>query len=180
MGNPRRIPISLLDPSPFESREQVTPLETVKSMGIIVPVLVRPMEGGRYEVVAGHRRVESAKREGLKTILCSVKRMPDKRAALVHYRENTDREELTALAKGRFFLRLMKRFRLGERQAARTLGISHAQVSLCAGLARISDRVVRGLTTDGVAPVERAVTMTKYAAVVRLPVDERVASCSWR
>jgi ParB family transcriptional regulator, chromosome partitioning protein len=174
MTSLRRIPISLLDSSPFESRERVDPLETTKAMGIIVPILVRPKDG-RYEIIAGHRRVESAKKEGLKTILCSVKHLDDRRAAMLHFTENSDRAELSALEKGRYFQRFMKRFHLTVRAAATALGVSHTQISLCVGLAKASEIVVRGLTKTEGSSLEGAITMTKYAAANKLPEQQKVA-----
>jgi len=171
----KNIPISLLDASEFESREKVNPLVTTGSLGIIVPPLVRPKEGGRYEVVAGHRRLESARQMGLKTMVCSVKQVDDKNAALLHFGENEDRASLSPVERGRFFGTFLKKFRLSEREAGEALGVSHTQISQSVGLAKISGEVVGRLTSDEAAWVGDVLTTTKFSAVGRLPQPQKVS-----
>jgi ParB family chromosome partitioning protein len=171
----RRIPISLLDSSEFESRLTVTPLATVGTLGVVVPVLVRPKEGGRFEIIAGHRRVESVRKQGLKTIVCSVKRVDDKKAALLHFGENVDRADLSATEKGNFFQRYMEKFGATEREAERELGVSHSLISQCVGLAKIAGEVVKRLTTEEAASIGEVLTAVKYQAVGGLTQPQRVS-----
>jgi ParB-like chromosome segregation protein Spo0J len=107
--------------------------------------------------------------------LCSVKRFGDRKAAILHFAENVDRAELSALAKGRFFQRYMKKFRVSERETAKILGVSPSQISLCVGLAETSEGVFRGLNRSESVSLEPVVTMTKYAAVSALPTRQKVA-----
>lgn len=70
--------------------------------------------------------------------------------------------------------RFMKKFQIGEREAAKILGISHTQISLCVGLARTSEALIRGLSKTDAASLEPVFTMTKYAAIGKLPERQKV------
>ena len=67
-------------------------------------------------MVAGHRRLESARKLGLKTMVCSVKQVDDKKAAKLHFGENEDRANLSPIERGRFFETFLKKFGLRERR----------------------------------------------------------------
>lgn len=67
----------------------------IKARGILQPILVRPVQGGKYELVAGERRLRAAKMAGLKTIPAFVKSMTDEEAEEAQFIENIRRKNLT-------------------------------------------------------------------------------------
>lgn len=67
----------------------------IKARGILQPILVRPVQGGKYELVAGERRLRAAKMAGLKTIPAFVKAMTDEEAEEAQFIENIRRKNLT-------------------------------------------------------------------------------------
>ncbi len=75
----RHVPLELIDPSPHQPRrsfdeEQLLGLaESIKARGVLQPVLVRPLPGGRYELVAGERRWRAAQRAGLDRVPAVVR-----------------------------------------------------------------------------------------------------------
>lgn len=69
--------------------------EDIKTRGIIQPILVRPIEGGKYELVAGERRLQAAQMVGLKTIPALVRVMNDDEAEQAQFIENIQRKNLT-------------------------------------------------------------------------------------
>jgi ParB family transcriptional regulator, chromosome partitioning protein len=69
--------------------------DDIKMRGILQPILVRPVQGGKYELVAGERRLRAAKMVGLKTIPAFVKAMSDEEAEQAQFIENIRRKNLT-------------------------------------------------------------------------------------
>ncbi|SFU33860.1 ParB/RepB/Spo0J family partition protein [Nitrosomonas eutropha] len=69
--------------------------DDIKTRGVLQPVLVRPMQGGKYELVAGERRYRAAKMAGLKAIPVLVKSMTDEEADAAQFIENIKRKNLT-------------------------------------------------------------------------------------
>ena len=69
--------------------------DDIKARGILQPILVRPVQGGKYELVAGERRLRAAKMIGLKTIPAFVKAMSDEEAEQAQFIENIRRKNLT-------------------------------------------------------------------------------------
>lgn len=98
------IPLELLDFSPFEPRETVEPLETGGE--ILEPLVVRP-KGQRFEVVAGHRRLETLRLRGAKEAPCRILELSDQEAALALFTENADRKDFTDYERGLYFRRFM-------------------------------------------------------------------------
>lgn len=70
-------------------------VDDIKVRGILQPILVRPVQGGKYELVAGERRLRAAKMVGLKTIPAFVKAMSDEEAEQAQFIENIRRKNLT-------------------------------------------------------------------------------------
>jgi len=98
---PRSLPIIALEPGPFQPRvepDRAALAELAASIaehGILQPILVRPVQGGKYELVAGERRLRAAKMVGLKTIPAFVKAMSDEEAEQAQFIENIRRKNLT-------------------------------------------------------------------------------------
>lgn len=164
------IPIGLLDFSPFEPRESIESLETEGD--ILEPLVVRP-KGNRYEVVAGHRRLETLRLRGAKEAPCRVLNLSDQDAALALFTENRDRRDFTDYERGLYFRRFMDRFQLSEREAAAKLRISDTTISLCLGVVDARSRLLRPLSAGTPELYARAMTATKYAQVNGLDEKEQ-------
>ena len=170
------IPIDLIDGSPFQSREKLEPLESLRSVGLVIPLLVR-RRGERYQLVAGHRRLASLKAEGKTDALCEVRDLSDEEAALALYAENHDRRDFSDYERGVYFGRMIAKFHLSERDLARRLHISHTTVSLCLAVAESRTRLVTPATSgggdDGSGLYGRIVTTHKSSEVRKLPESQR-------
>lgn len=69
-------------------------VESIKANGILSPVIVRPVDDGRYEMISGHRRMHAAKRAGLNKIPAIVKPLSDDEATIIMVDANVQREEI--------------------------------------------------------------------------------------
>jgi ParB family chromosome partitioning protein len=108
--------------------------ESIRSQGIMQPVLVRPLDGAgakasRYEIIAGERRFRAAKLAGLDEIPVLVKIVPDESAAVMALIENIQREDLNPLEEAQGLKRLVDEFGLTHEQAAQAVGRSRSAAS---------------------------------------------------
>ena len=107
--------------------------ESIKSQGVMQPVLVRPVAGAGaasdYEIIAGERRVRAARLAGLDEVPVLVKNVPDEAAAVMALIENIQREDLNPLEEAQGLQRLVNEFKLTHEQAAAAVGRSRSAAS---------------------------------------------------
>jgi ParB family chromosome partitioning protein len=106
---------------------------SIKSQGIMQPVLVRPIDtaagGARYEIIAGERRFRAAQLAGLDEIPVLVREVDDQNAAAMALIENIQREDLNPLEEAQGIARLISEFSFTHEQAAHAVGRSRSAVS---------------------------------------------------
>ena len=106
---------------------------SIKSQGIMQPVLVRPIDqspsGARYEIIAGERRFRAAQLAGLDEIPVLVREVDDQNAAAMALIENIQREDLNPLEEAQGIARLISEFSFTHEQAAQAVGRSRSAVS---------------------------------------------------
>ena len=103
--------------------------ESIKNQGVMQPILVRPVAGGRYEIIAGERRFRAARLAGLDEVPVLVRRVPDEAAAVMALIENIQREDLNPLEEAQGLQRLVDDFKLTHEQAAQAVGRSRSAAS---------------------------------------------------
>jgi ParB family transcriptional regulator, chromosome partitioning protein len=102
---------------------------SIKEQGVMQPILVRPVDGGVFEIVAGERRWRAAQQAGLREVPALVKHVPDQTALAVALIENIQREDLNPLEEARGLARLIGEFGLTHDAAAKAVGRSRSAVS---------------------------------------------------
>lgn len=131
-----RQPRQLFDP------EKLTELaESIKKLGVIQPVIVRPDPGGGYELIAGERRWRACKILGHKTIPAVVKDYRDLEATAVSLIENIQREDLNPLEEALAYQQLMEDFQLTQEEVSERVGKSRPFVANMVRLLGLSDEV---------------------------------------
>jgi ParB family chromosome partitioning protein len=137
-GAPRTLKLSQMQPGRYQPRTRMDEgslyelAESIKSQGIMQPVLVRPLNGGaggRYEIIAGERRFRAARLAGLDEVPVLVKPVPDEAAAVMALIENIQREDLNPLEEAQGLKRLIDEFKLTHEQAAQAVGRSRSAAS---------------------------------------------------
>jgi ParB family chromosome partitioning protein len=103
--------------------------DSIREQGVMQPILVRPVEGGRFEIVAGERRWRAAQRAGLKDVPALVRNVPDNQALALALIENIQREDLNPLEEAHGISRLIDEFGLTHEAAAKAVGKSRSAVS---------------------------------------------------
>jgi ParB family chromosome partitioning protein len=131
----RNLAVSLLQPGKYQPRthmdkESLAELaESVKSQGIMQPILVRPVSVGRYEIIAGERRWRAAQLAGLAEVPVLIREVPDEAALAMSLIENIQRENLNPLEEAQGIQRLIKEFGMTHQAASQALGSSRSAVS---------------------------------------------------
>jgi ParB family chromosome partitioning protein len=102
---------------------------SIREQGIMQPILVRPVDGGRFEIIAGERRWRAAQRAGLTEVPALVKAVPDQAALALALIENIQREDLNPLEEAQGIQRLIDEFGLTHEAAAKAVGRSRSAVT---------------------------------------------------
>ncbi|MCC7327531.1 MAG: ParB/RepB/Spo0J family partition protein [Burkholderiales bacterium] len=146
--------------------------ESIREQGVMQPVLVRPVDGGRFEIVAGERRWRAAQRAGLSEVPALVKQVPDQHALALALIENIQREDLNPLEEANGLKRLIDEFGLTHDAAAKAVGKSRSAVSNLLRLTQLGkpaqDYLMRGALEMGharallaLSPAQQATTAAR-------------------
>lgn len=131
----RNLAVSLLQPGKYQPRthmdkESLAELaESVKSQGIMQPILVRAVSAERYEIIAGERRWRAAQLAGLAEVPVLIREVPDEAALAMSLIENIQRENLNPLEEAQGIQRLINEFGMTHQAASQALGSSRSAVS---------------------------------------------------
>ncbi len=146
-GQPTTLALDKLQAGKYQPRTRMDEgslyelAESIKSQGVMQPVLVRPVAGGRYEIIAGERRFRAAKLAGLDSVPVLVKEVPDESAAVMALIENIQREDLNPLEEAQGLQRLVTEFQLTHEQAAQAVGRSRSAASNLLRLLNLAEPV---------------------------------------
>ena len=113
----------------FDEEALVSLSASIRELGVLQPILVRPAGDGQFELVAGERRWRAAKRAGLQTIPALVRPVEDAGALEQALVENLHREDLNALEEAAAYQQLMEDFHLTQEQVGIRVGKSRSAVT---------------------------------------------------
>lgn len=131
----REIAIGDLSPGKYQprthmDREALEGLaQSIQNRGIVQPILVRALSGGKFEIVAGERRWRAAQIAGLSTVPALVREIADEHALGIGLIENIQREDLNAIEEAAGIKRLIEEFKLTHETAAQAVGRSRTSVT---------------------------------------------------
>jgi ParB family transcriptional regulator, chromosome partitioning protein len=144
----RELPVELIAPSPHQPRrtfdeEALVALgESIKLRGVLQPVLVRPLAGGSYELIAGERRWRAAQLAELATVPAIVRHHDDATSLEVALVENMAREDLNPIEEARACAALVEELGLTREEVGLRVGRSRVAVSNLIRLLDLPDEVV--------------------------------------
>ncbi|MBQ3005095.1 MAG: ParB/RepB/Spo0J family partition protein [Clostridia bacterium] len=122
--------------------------ESILQNGLIQPLLVRPIEGGGYQLVAGERRWRASRMAGLTKVPVIVKNLTDEEAMTIALIENLQREDLNAIEEARGIQRLIKELGLTQEEAAVRLQKSRPAIANSLRLLALPDEVLNLISKD--------------------------------
>jgi len=130
-----KLPIEFIQAGRYQPRLDMRPeaLEdlaaSIKAQGLMQPIVVRPISGKHYEIIAGERRWRASQMAGLDTIPVIIKDVPDEAAIAMALIENIQREDLNPIEEAMALKRLQDEFELTQQEVADAVGKSRATVS---------------------------------------------------
>jgi ParB family transcriptional regulator, chromosome partitioning protein len=162
-----QLPVDAIHPNPRQPRrrcdyEATAGLaESIRSQGVVQPVLVRPREAGGWELIAGERRWRAAREAGVATVPAVVRQADDRDSLLLALVENVAREQLSPVEEARAYAALLDEFALSLGDVAERVGRSKPSVSNRLRLLELPDDVLgmveRGELSEGHARAVLAV-----------------------
>lgn len=145
----REVDIDLIEPNNVQPRTRFdeTQLEelaqSIKTNGVVQPILVRKTAGGRYQIVAGERRWRAAQRAGLQRIPSVIRDVPDDKMLELALIENIQRQELNAIEEAYAYKRLIETFNLTQETVAQRVGRDRTFVTNYLRLLRLPEDIQR-------------------------------------
>ncbi len=168
------LPIEKLQPGKYQPRshmdaERLAELaDSIRAQGLIQPIIVRAIGGGRHEIIAGERRWRAAQLAALREVPVVVREIGDNAALAMALIENIQREDLNPLEEAVALQRLIDEFDLTHQQAAEAVGRSRASVSNLLRLLELPE-AIRALVE------RRELEMGHARALLTLPVQQALA-----
>ncbi len=166
-GQAQELPLKKIELNPKQPRLEMDPeklnqlAESIRSSGVIQPVLVRPA-GELYELVVGERRLRAARLAGLETVPAIVRDVPDDKVLELALVENIQRADLNPIEKARAIRRMISELHLTQQEAGRRLGLDRSTIANSLRLLDLSDQlqamVSRGTLSAGHARALLAVS----------------------
>lgn len=142
-------PLDMIQPGKYQPRVDMSEdsldelADSIRAQGIVQPIVVRPISGGRFEIIAGERRWRASKLANLDTIPALVRDVSDRSAIAMALIENIQRENLNPMEEANALYRLREEFSMTHQEAAEAVGRSRAAVSNLLRLRNLNDDVKR-------------------------------------
>ena len=146
-----QLPVDAIRRNPRQPREQFDAKDleeltaSIREHGVIQPLIVSPGTGGSYTLIAGERRLEAAKRAGLRTVPAIFRQASDRELLELALIENIQRAELNPLEEAEAYRQLTEDFGLSHEEVGSQVGKSRPAVSNTLRLLQLSETVKRAL-----------------------------------
>jgi len=151
---------------------------SIQSQGVVQPIVVRPLAGGLYEIIAGERRWRASKLAGLTSIPAVVRQLDDQSALAIALIENIQREDLSAIEEARAIRNLTDSFSLTHEQVAQVLGRSREAVSNLLRLLKL-ELSVQESVLDGQLSAGHARSLVALPEALQKQLAQQAMSLQW-
>lgn len=131
----RRMPVEFLQPGKYQPRKDMDtePLQeladSIRSQGVIQPIVVRPISNEKYEIIAGERRWRASQLAGLPEVPVIVRELSDESAIAMALIENIQRENLNSIEEAEAVQRLINEFQMTHDEVSKVVGKSRSTIS---------------------------------------------------
>jgi ParB family transcriptional regulator, chromosome partitioning protein len=150
--------LSMIVPSRFQTRDMFDDsalddlAASIREVGVLQPILVRPSQNGTFELVAGERRWRAARRAGLESIPAIIRDTPDRSSVLHVLVENLQREDLDALEEAAGYQQLISELDLTHEEVASKVGRSRTTVTNTLRLLQLTPSIQKLIKTKELSP----------------------------
>jgi ParB family transcriptional regulator, chromosome partitioning protein len=180
-GGITHVPIDLIQRNPRQPREKFDMEElenlagSIREHGVIQPLVVSPGKNGIYVLIAGERRLQAARKAGLKTVPVVIRHATDQQLLELALIENVQREDLNAIEEAEAYQHLSKEFKLSHETIAARVGKSRVAVTntmrLLDASAAVKQALVDGQITEGHARAMLALSAKAQEELLRKVIN---------
>lgn len=170
-GSIRDLQVELIDPNPHQPRTHFDHgdledlVASIKEHGIIQPLVVTAKMDGRYELIAGERRLRASKIAGLERVPALVRSATEQQKMELALIENVQRADLNPIEEAHAYLRLQNEFNLTQDQVGERVGKSRPQVANIIRLLQLPEEIQHAL-------VEGKISASNARTLLSLPSEE--------
>jgi ParB family transcriptional regulator, chromosome partitioning protein len=175
-----QLPVSSLRPGKYQPRTRMDEAslaelaESIRARGVIQPIVVRPVGGAQYEILAGERRWRAAKIANLERIPAVIREVPDEAALGIGLIENIQREDLNPIEVAGGLKRLIDEFSLTHEEVARAIGRSRTGVTNMLRLLELAP-AVQALLQDGAIDMGHARALLALSKARQVELAQQIA-----
>ncbi|MFA7321082.1 MAG: ParB/RepB/Spo0J family partition protein [Dokdonella sp.] len=152
--------------------------DSIKVQGVIEPIIVRGVAGGRFEIIAGERRWRASQLAGMSEIPALVRDIDDRAAIAIALVENIQREDLSPLEEAHSLARLIAEFKLTHQQAADAVGRSRAAVTNLLRLLELPE-AIRKMLDEGTLEMGHARALLPLAEARAIALARKAIDNDW-
>ncbi len=169
----QQLPLDVIQRGKYQPRRDIDPVtldelaNSIRSQGLLQPIVVRSIGSGRYEIIAGERRWRASQQAGLEKIPALVREVSDEAAIAMALIENIQREDLNPIEEAVALQRLQQEFQLTQQQVADAVGKSRVTISNLLRLIALPEEI-KTLLSHG------DLEMGHARALLGLPVEQQV------
>ena len=175
------LPVGRIRPGRYQPRTRMDQealaelASSIRAQGLMQPVLVRPVDRDRYELIAGERRWRAAQMAGLEEVPAVVREVPDEAALAMSLIENIQREDLNPMEEANGLLRLVEEFRMTHEQAADAVGRSRSATTNLLRLLKLA-KPVQEMLMEGAIEMGHARALLALDPARQIEAGNRVAA----
>lgn len=175
------LPVARIRPGRYQPRTKMDQqalaelAASIRSQGLIQPLLVRPVDRERYELIAGERRWRAAQMAGLDEVPALVREVPDEAAFAMSLIENIQRENLNPMEEAAGVQRLVDEFKMTHEQAADAVGRSRSATTNLLRLLKLA-KPVQELVMEGALEMGHARALLALEPARQVEAGNRVAA----
>ena len=175
------LPVGRIRPGKYQPRTRMDQqalaelAASIRSQGLMQPLLVRPVDRDRYELIAGERRWRAAQMAGLEEVPVLVREVPDEAALALSLIENIQRENLNPMEEAAGVQRLVDEFRMTHEQAADAVGRSRSATTNLLRLLKLA-KPVQEMLMEGALEMGHARALLALDGARQIEAGRRVAA----
>jgi ParB family chromosome partitioning protein len=179
--NLRELAINVIEPGRYQPRRDLNPetleelASSIRSQGLMQPIVVRPIANDRYEIIAGERRWRASQMAGLERMPVIIRDVPDEAAIAMALIENIQRENLNPIEEAIALQRLQTEFELTQQQVADAVGKSRSTIANLLRLMNLTPEV-RTLLEHGDLEMGHARALLALQGLVQIRAADEVVA----
>ncbi|MFQ3678727.1 MAG: ParB/RepB/Spo0J family partition protein, partial [Fimbriimonadaceae bacterium] len=148
--------------------------DSIRQVGILQPLVVRPLSEGKYELIAGERRLRAAQLAGLERVPVTIRAAGHQDSLEIALIENVQREDISPLEQARAYRRLIDEFGLTQEQVADKVGKSRTAVANTVRLLRLPPAILEGLQAGKITEGHARALLAIPSEVLQLALYDKI------